>query len=103
MTLLEQLPEGSRVAIIRLRSLGDCVLTTPGLGLLKQTRPDLSVGVAVEGRFRAVFSGNPAVDVLLDPSWRAVRSWRSTLCLNLHGGSRSQWMTAFSGAKWRAG
>ncbi|MFL6415405.1 MAG: glycosyltransferase family 9 protein [Bryobacteraceae bacterium] len=103
MTLLEQLPEGSRVAIIRLRSLGDCVLTTPGLGLLKQTRPDLSVGVAVEDRFRAVFAGNPAIQAVLDPSWQAVRSWRSTLCVNLHGGSRSQWMTALSGAKWRAG
>jgi len=25
------------------------------------------------------------------------------LCVNLHGGNRSQWITAFSGAKWRAG
>ncbi len=61
MTVLEQLPEGSRIAIIRLRSLGDCVLTTPGLALLKEARPDLSVGVAVENRFRAVFTGNPAI------------------------------------------
>ena len=35
MTVLEQLPEGARAAIIRLRSLGDCVLTTPALALLK--------------------------------------------------------------------
>jgi len=103
MTVLEQLPKGSRVAIVRLRSLGDCVLTTPGLALLKEARPDLSVGVAVEERFRAVFSGNPAVNTLLAPSWQAVRRWNSTLCVNLHGGSRSQWMTALSGARWRAG
>jgi heptosyltransferase III len=103
MTVLEQLPEGSRVAVVRLRSLGDCVLTTPGLALLKGARPDLSVGVAVEDRFRAVFTGNPAVDALLAPSWQAVRRWKSTLCVNLHGGSRSQWMTALSGARWRAG
>src|SRR3954452_18932560 len=103
MTVLEQLPEGSRVAIIRLRSLGDCVLTTPGLTLLKKARPDLSVGVAVENRFRAVFAGNPAVSSLLAPSWQAVRRWQSSLCVNLHGGSRSQWMTALSGAHWRAG
>ncbi len=103
MTVLEQLPEGSRVAIVRLRSLGDCVLTTPGLALLKEARPDLSVGVAVEDRFRAVFTGNPAVNALLAPSWQAIRRWNSTLCMNLHGGSRSQWMTAFSGARWRAG
>lgn len=103
MTVLEQLPEGSRVAIIRLRSLGDCVLTTPGLTLLKRARPDLAVGVAVESRFRAVFDGNPAISSLLAPSWQAVRRWKSALCVNLHGGTRSQWMTALSGAPWRAG
>ncbi len=101
--MLEQLPQGSRVAVIRLRSLGDCVLTTPGLGLLKQVRPDLSVGVVVEERFRAVFTGNPSIDALLSPTWQAVRHWKSALCVNLHGGSRSQWMTALSGAAWRAG
>ncbi|MFL6447661.1 MAG: glycosyltransferase family 9 protein [Bryobacteraceae bacterium] len=103
MTVLEQLPEGSRVAIIRLRSLGDCVLTTPGLTLLKQARPDLSVGVAVETRFGAVFAGNPAINSLLAPTWQAVRRWKAALCVNLHGGSRSQWMSALSGAAWRAG
>src|SRR3954447_10415092 len=103
MTVLEQLPKSSRIAIIRLRSLGDCVLTTPGLTLLKKARPDLSVGVAVENRFRSVFTGNPAVTSLLAPSWQAVRRWKSALCVNLHGGSRSQWMTALSGSPWRAG
>src|SRR3982751_5287 len=103
MTVLEQLPKGSRIAIIRLRSLGDCVLTTPGLTLLKKARPDLSLGVVVENRFQAVFAGNPAVSSLLAPSWQAVRRWQSSLCVNLHGGSRSQWMTALSGAPWRAG
>lgn len=103
MTILEQLPEAARVAVIRLRSLGDCVLTTPALALLKHSRPDLAIGVAVEDRFQAVFEGNPHVTRLLAPTWQAVRNWKSTLCLNLHGGTRSQWMTALSGAKWRAG
>jgi heptosyltransferase-3 len=103
MTVLDQLPPGARVAVIRLRSLGDCVLTTPALALLKATRPDLAVGVAVEERFRAVFEGNPAVNEILAPTWAAIRKWGSALCLNLHGGTRSQWMTALSGARWRAG
>ncbi len=103
MTVLEQLPEGSRVAIVRLRSLGDCVLTTPALALLKKFRPDLLLGVSVEDRFRSVFEGNPAVSALLAPTWQAVRGWKPVLCLNLHGGTRSQWMTALSGAKFRAG
>jgi heptosyltransferase-3 len=103
MTILEQLPEQSRVAVIRLRSLGDCVLTTPGLRLLKTARPDLAIGVAVEERFQSVFEGDSAVSALLAPTWRAVRGWRPSLCVNLHGGTRSQWITALSGAKWRAG
>jgi heptosyltransferase III len=103
MTILERLPEAARVAVIRLRSLGDCVLTTPALGLLKRSRPDLAIGVAVEERFQAVFEGNPNISQLIAPTWRAVRNWKPELCVNLHGGTRSQWITALSGAKWRAG
>ncbi len=103
VTVLEQLPEGSRVAIIRLRSLGDCVLTTPAIHLLRQTRKDLQIGMAVEKRFASVFEANPDVSQVLDAAWRPVMGWKPALCLNLHGGSRSQWITALSGAKWRAG
>jgi ADP-heptose:LPS heptosyltransferase len=102
-TVLEHLPEGARVAIIRLRSLGDCILTTPAISILKEARPDLQVGVVAEPPFTAVFEGNPLVHQILSPSWQAVRRFRSTLCVNLHGGTRSQWMTALSGARWRAG
>ena len=103
MSILAGLPEGSKVCLIRLRSLGDCVLTTPAIQLLHATRPDLQIAVVVEDRFREVFEGNPAVAKILPPAWSAVRSWRPRLCLNLHGGSRSFWMTLLSGAKWRAG
>jgi ADP-heptose:LPS heptosyltransferase len=103
MTVLEQVPQASRAAIIRLRSLGDCVLTTPGLALLKEARPDLEIGIVVERHFAEVFSGNPAIAEILQPDWRAVKRWKPSLCVNLHGGTRSQWMTVLSGARWRAG
>src|SRR5690349_12385067 len=103
MSVLERLPKDARVCVIRLRSLGDCVLTTPALALLHQARPDLEIAVVVEPRFRAVFEGNPAVSRLFEPNWRDVRAWRPDLCVNLHGGTRSLWITLFSGAKWRAG
>ena len=77
--LLERLPSGSRIAVIRLRSLGDCVLTTPALALLKTHRPDLRIGVVVEPRFAAVFEDNPDVDEILPPErrrcGRGVRRW----------------------------
>ena len=102
-SVLECLPPGSRVAILRLRSLGDCVLTTPALDILKRARPDLRVGVVVEDRFRAIFEGNSDVDWILPPRVAALRRTGPQLCLNLHGGTRSAWMTALSGARHRAG
>jgi heptosyltransferase-3 len=101
--LLERLPSGSRIAVIRLRSLGDCVLTTPALALLKAHRPDLEIGMVVEDRFRAVFEGSPHLDEILPPVARVVAKWHPKMALNLHGGSRSMWLTAASGAEIRAG
>jgi ADP-heptose:LPS heptosyltransferase len=101
--LLERLPSGSRIAVIRLRSLGDCVLTTPALELLKTHRPDLRIGVVVEDRFRALFEGSPHVDDILPPVTRVVAKWHPQMALNFHGGTRSMWLTAASGAQIRAG
>jgi lipopolysaccharide heptosyltransferase III len=101
--VLEQIPEGGRVLVIRLRSLGDCVLTTPAISLLKAHRPDLRVSVVVEDRFAAVYEGNSEIEELLSPSVGAVAGSRPDLCLNLHGGTRSIAMTTASGARFRAG
>ncbi len=97
MNLLERLPSGSRIAVIRLRSLGDCVLTTPALALLRMHRADLRITVVVEPRFAAIFENNPDVD---DLSPGAVDA---DLALNLHGGTRSMILTLTSRAKLRAG
>lgn len=102
-SVLECLPHGNRVAIVRFRSLGDCVLTTPAIDILRRSRPDLKIAVVVEDRFRAVFEDNPHIDEILTPSLAALRKWRPGLCLNLHGGTRSAWMSALSGAGQRAG
>jgi heptosyltransferase III len=103
VSVLDQLPGGARVAVVRLRSLGDCVLTTPAIELLKRSRPDLRVAAVVEARFRSLFDNNPDVDELLPGELAALRRWRPELCLNLHGGTRSAWLTAASGARFRAG
>ena len=101
--VLDDLPPAGSVAVVRLRSLGDCVLTTPALEILKQHRPNVRVAIVVEERFRAVFEDNPAVDEILAPKLGDLRRFRPHLCLNLHGGTRSAWLTAASGARWRAG
>jgi ADP-heptose:LPS heptosyltransferase len=83
--------------------LGDSVLTTPALALLKAHRPDLRIGVVAEDRFQAVFEGNPDVDRILSPHALEIFSWRPRLALNLHGGTRSMALTFASGAAIRAG
>ena len=83
--------------MIRLRSLGDCVLTTPALALLKAHRPDLQISMIVEPRFAPLFQGNPDIAEIRDSACPA------DLALNFHGGTRSMWLTLSTRAKLRAG
>ncbi len=102
--VLDRLPSGARVAIIRLRSLGDCVLTTPALSLLKQARPDFEIAVVVEDRFRAGVrreSGcrsNPRAQ-----RRAALARFRPQLALNLHGGATSVRLMLAAASGLRAG
>src|SRR3984957_4363010 len=101
--VLDRLPSGARVAIIRLRSLGDCVLTTPALSLLKQARPDLLIGVVVEDCFAPVFAGNPDVAQILAPNAGSLGRFRPHLALNLHGGATSVRLMLAAASGLRAG
>ena len=102
-TVVERLSRGARVAIVRLRSLGDCVLTTPAIGLLKKARPDLELAVVVEDAFTAIFTGNPDVERILSPRAAEIYKWRPQLTLNLHGGARSARLTLAARSSVRAG
>jgi heptosyltransferase-3 len=101
--LIARLPSRSRIAVIRLRSLGDCVLTTPALALLKAHRPDLQIHMVVEPRFAGVFEDNPDVASVSESVPRADTVPCVNMVLNLHGGTRSMWFTLASRAKYRAG
>src|ERR1700688_3286306 len=98
INLLESLKPGSRVTVIRLRSLGDCVLTTPALALLRSFRPDLEITVVVEPRFAAVFEASPDVDHIASGEKLLSGRLRADLVLNLHGGTRSMFVTLASRA-----
>ena len=117
MPLLEALPSRSRILILRLRSIGDIVLLTPAIRLVKEWRPDLRLSVAVEDRFRELLEAHPQVDgvvpLSLSKGWRSnlsrlqcaanLRRRDFALCLDLHGGPTSQFLTLLSGAAWKAG
>jgi ADP-heptose:LPS heptosyltransferase len=106
--LLADLPPGSKILIVRLRSLGDLVLETPVIAALHDWRPDLQISVLAEPRFAAVFEGNPAVsDLILTGGFletaQKLRRHRFPVAFNQHGGPRSALLTAASGARTRVG
>ena len=107
---LESLPLGATVVIIRLRSLGDAVLTTPALQILRRSRPDLDVTIVMDRPFAPVLDGSEDLDYVLPVdrgntrgAIQKIRVLKADLCLNLHGGASSAWMTWLSGARYRAG
>ena len=116
-SLLPDLPAGARILILRLRSIGDIILLTPVLRLLKEWRPDLRISVMLESRFRELLQGNPAVEEILIPGEgsgarnlfsrlaviRQLRRRRFSLCVNLHGGPTSRLFTRWGAAPWRVG
>ena len=112
MPILDHLPPHASLVVVRLRSLGDTVLITPALRLLKGFRPDLTVTAVVEQPFAALLDGNSdladVITVERGPgsqlrAMAAIRRRKPALCLNLHGGSTSAWMTVCSGARFKAG
>jgi heptosyltransferase III len=97
------LANATRVLIVRLRSLGDCVLSTPAIHLLKQSRPKTDIAVVVEPEWQAVYEGNPDVSRILFPSFNSVWSFDPQVCIDFHGGNTAARLTFMSGAKYRAG
>ena len=116
-SILPALPIGARILVVRLRSIGDIILLTPALRLLKEWRPDLLLSVVVEHRFHELLENNPDVEEIVAPGagrgwkkiqsrWQRVRELRArhfSLCLNLHGGPTSAFITRWSGATCKVG
>jgi lipopolysaccharide heptosyltransferase III len=97
--ILPGLAQGAEVLLIRLRSLGDIVLTTPALESLHAWRPDLRIVVAVEPAYAPVLEGNPNVAEIFRvgrflPTAARLARRRFPLVLNQHGGPTSALLTA---------
>jgi ADP-heptose:LPS heptosyltransferase len=106
--LLLRLPAGGRILLIRLRSMGDCLLLTSPARALKEEFPRLRLSVLVESRFAGCFDGNPDFDEViaiprkLSALRLALRRYHAVI--NLHGGPTSllysmlAWGPRFGGA-----
>ena len=117
--ILPNLPQAAKLLFIRLRSLGDTVLSTPIYSALKSWRPDLRISVLVEHPYEEILLNNPDLEAVWSiPSgnsgetWKwavrlrtiqRIRSGKFACCINLHGGTTSCLLTGLGGSRYRVG
>lgn len=110
-----------RVLVIKLRHLGDVLLTTPVFSTLKKRLPGARIDAYIYKEATPILEGNPAVNEILqyDRSWkksnwfqrlgkevallREIRRNKYDLVLNLTEGDRGAMAARVSGARIRAG
>lgn len=105
--------EVNRILVIRLRSIGDTVLSTPSLFSLKRFVPHAQVDILLEGWVAPLLAGFEHVDnvITLDRGSvasrahvaRQLRRTRYDVVYNLHGGTTATLLTRATGAKHRVG
>ncbi len=101
-----------RVLVVRLRSIGDTVLTTPSLIALKRFVPSAQVDILLEDWVAPVLDGFDSVDNVIRVGKgnaerlkiaRNLRRSRYDVAFNLHGGTTGTFFTAASRAVHRIG
>lgn len=102
-----------KVLLIRLRSIGDTVLSTPSLFALKRFLPHAGIDILVEDWVAPVLDGHPHVDnvVVLERGGfssrarvaRQIRAAEYDVVYNLHGGTTATFLTRATGARHRVG
>lgn len=102
-----------RVLIVRLRSIGDTVLTTPSLFALKRFLPNAAIDILLEDWVAPVLDNHPHVDNVLtvtkgSTTSRArmvhkLRSRRYDVVYNIHGGTTATFLSRATGAPHRVG
>ena len=88
----------TRVLVIRLSSLGDILLTTPVLRLLREYYPEAQIDFLTKATYRDILCANPCIDrlLLLEPQqglWKLLGSLRQTrydVVVDLHRTLRSR-------------
>lgn len=108
---------GVHILFIRLRLIGDVVLTTPAIRAVRRRFPDARLSYLVEPLAAPVVAHSPHLDdVIVAPrrrGWRRIaddarlaarlRRERFDVVFDMHGGPRSSWLALATGAPRRIG
>jgi predicted lipopolysaccharide heptosyltransferase III len=102
-----------RVLVVRLRSIGDAVLSTPALHSLRRFLPDAEIDLLLEDWVAPLLENSPDVDRVVAVERgslssrlavaRKLRAARYDVAYNLHGGSTASLLVRASGARHRVG
>jgi predicted lipopolysaccharide heptosyltransferase III len=102
-----------RVLVVRLRSIGDTVLTTPALFALRRFLPNTQIDILLEDWVAPALAGSDLVDRVIAIARdsktdrariaRELRTSRYDVVYNLHGGTTATLLTRATGAKHRVG
>lgn len=101
-----------RVLVVRLRSIGDTVLSTPSLISLKNFLPEAEIDILLEDWVAPVLDGFEYIDNVVIAGRSTgeklktvshLRRRQYDVAFNLHGGTTSTFFTRASGARHRVG
>src|SRR6185369_16849795 len=102
-----------KVLVIRLRSIGDAVLSTPSLRALRRFVPHAKIHFLLEDWIAPLFCGSDLFDELISMAphgnaararvARELRRREYDVVYNLHGGTTATFLTRATGAKHRVG
>ncbi len=106
----------SRILIVRLSAIGDCILSVPVLNAIRRHFPKARIGWVVERAAAQLIEGHSALDDLFVVSkatfrspgqlWtiaRELRQWRPDTTIDLQGLTKSSLLAWLSGARRRLG
>ena len=60
------MPEYKRILVIRLSSLGDVILTTPFLKVLRKTYPDAQIDCCTKSEYKEILTHNPNINNIIE-------------------------------------
>lgn len=122
MNLLDTIQKPvKRILLIRLRNIGDVLLTVPTIRAFREAFPNAYIAALVNAGTEEMLTGNPLLDEVLvfDPKWkelpfgqrvkkesnfvREVRRRRFDLAVNLTEGDRGAFLCLGSGARYKVG
>jgi ADP-heptose:LPS heptosyltransferase len=102
----------NRILIVRLRSIGDTVLSTPSIIALRRFLPNAQIDILLEDWCAPVLDGLAEINNVLtvgktaksriNTAWE-IRRNRYDVVFNLHGGTTATFFVRASGAKHRVG